>query len=68
MEIAYLRWFNPSFIDSNFLEKYSVYIKLEKNYLDYELIYQLYYALCNVALWDKSYVEETKKILIRLKI
>jgi len=68
MEIAYLRWFNPSFIDSNFLEKYSVYIKLEKNYLDYELIYQLYYALCNVALWDKSYVEETKKILIGLKI
>ena len=68
MEIAYLRWFNPSFIDSNFLEKYSVYIKLEKNYLDYELIYQLYYALCNVALWDKSYVEETKKILIKLEI
>lgn len=68
MEIAYLRWFNPSFIDSNFLEKYSNYIKLEKNYLDYELIYQLYYALCNVALWDKSYVEETKRILIKLKI
>jgi fructosamine-3-kinase len=68
MEIAYLRWFNPSFIDSNFLEKYSNYIKLEKNYLDYERIYQLYYALCNVALWDKSYVEETKKILIKLKI
>jgi len=68
MEIAYLRWFNPSFIDSNFLEKYSNYIKLEQNYLDYELVYQLYYALCNVALWDKSYVEETKKILIKLKI
>ena len=68
MEIAYLRWFNPSFIDSDFLEKYNSYIKLEKNYLNYELIYQLYYALCNVALWDKSYVEETKKILIKLKI
>ena len=68
MEIAYLRWFNPSFIDSNFLEKYNNFIKLEENYLDYELIYQLYYSLCNVALWDKSYVEETKKILIKLKI
>jgi len=68
MEVAYLRWFNPSFIDSIFLEKYNNYIKLEKDYLDYELIYQLYYALCNVALWDKSYVEETKKILIELKI
>ena len=55
MEVAYLRWFNPSFIDSNFLEKYNDYIKLEKNYLDYEIIYQLYYALCNVALWDRYY-------------
>ena len=68
MEVAYLRWFNPSFIDSNFLEKYNRFIKLNNNYLDYEPIYQLYYALCNVALWDKSYIEETKKILIKLKI
>ena len=68
MEIAYLRWFNPSFIDSNFLEKYNDYIKLEKNYLNYEIIYQLYYALCNVALWDKSFIQETKKLLIKLKI
>ena len=68
MEIAYLRWFKPSFVDSNFLKKYNNFIKLGINYLEYELIYQLYYALCNVALWDKSYVEETKKILIKLKI
>jgi len=68
MEIAYLRWFNPSFIDSNFLEKYNDYIKLGKNYLNYEIIYQLYYALCNVALWDKSFIQETKKLLIKLKI
>jgi protein-ribulosamine 3-kinase len=68
MEVAYLRWFNPSFIDSKFLEKYNNYIKLEKNYLDYEIIYQLYYALCNVALWDRSYIKETKKLLIKLKI
>ena len=68
MEIAYLRWFNPSFVDSNFLEKYNDYIKLEKNYLNYEIIYQLYYALCNVALWDKSFIKETKRLLIKLKI
>ena len=30
MEIAYLRWFNPSFIDINFLDKYNDYIKIEK--------------------------------------
>ena len=68
MEVAYLRWFKPSFIDSNFLEKYNDYIKLDKNYLNYELIYQLYYALCNVALWDKSFIQETKRLLIKLKI
>ncbi len=68
MEIAYLRWFNPSFIDSEFLAKYNNYIKLEKNYHKYEPIYQLYYSLCNVVLWDKSYIEETKRLLIKLKI
>jgi fructosamine-3-kinase len=68
MEVAYLRWFNPSFIDSKFLVKYNDYIKLEKNYLDYEIIYQLYYALCNVALWDRSYIKETEKLLIKLQI
>ncbi len=68
MEVAYLRWFNPCFIDSKFLEKYNDYIKLDKNYLTYEPAYQLYYALCNVALWDKSYIKETKKLLLKLKI
>ena len=68
MEVAYLRWFNPSFIDSKFLEKYNNYIELDKNYLTYEPAYQLYYALCNVALWDKSYIKETKKLLLKLKI
>ena len=61
------------FIDSliekaNIVDIIGNYIKLEKNYLNYEIIYQLYYALCNVALWDKSYIEETKRLLIKLKI
>ena len=68
MEVAYLRWFNPSFIDSNFLIKYNEYIRLEKNYLEYEPIYQLYYCLCNVALWNKSYIKETSRVLNLLKI
>ena len=68
MEIAYLRWFNPCFIDSNFLSKYDNHIKLEKNYLEYEPIYQLYYSLCNVALWDISYIEDVKRLLVKLKI
>ena len=68
MEVAYLRWFNPQFIDSDFIEKYNYYIKIDKYYLDYEPIYQLYYALCNVAIWDKSYIKEVKKLLIRSKV
>jgi len=68
MEIAYLRWFKPKFIDSDFLEKYNDYIPLEKNYLEYEFIYQLYYALCNVALWDISYIKEVKKLINKIKI
>ena len=68
MEVAYLRWFNPQFIDSNFIKKYDNYINIDKYYFDYESIYQLYYALCNVAIWDKSYIQEVEKLLIKLKI
>ena len=68
MEVAYLRWFNPVFIDSKFLDKYNYKIKLDKNYLSYEPVYQLYYALSNVALWDKSYIKETERILKKLRL
>ncbi|MDC0625120.1 fructosamine kinase family protein [Alphaproteobacteria bacterium] len=68
MEVAYLRWFDPTFIDSNFLQKYNEYTSIDKNYLYYEPIYQLYYALCNVALWDKSYIKEVERILINSKL
>ena len=68
MEVAYLRWFNPPFVDINFLDKYNDKILLDKDYLNYEPIYQLYYALCNVALWDSSYIKEVKKILDKIKL
>ena len=68
MEIAYLRWFNPVFVDSKFLDKYNDKIQLHKNYLLYEPIYQLYYALSNVALWDKLYINETKRLLKKLRL
>tara|TARA_Y100001970_G_scaffold213008_1_gene260223 strand:+ start:5773 stop:6648 length:876 start_codon:yes stop_codon:yes gene_type:complete len=68
MEIAYLRWFKPVFIDDNFLLKYKEYIPIDKNYFNYEPVYQLYYALCNVVLWDKSYVIEVNNLLNKIKI
>ena len=68
MEIAYLQWFNPSFVDSQFLNKYNEYIPINNDYYNYEPVYQLYYALCNVALWDKSYIKEVKRLIIKLGI
>tara|TARA_B100000963_G_scaffold360459_1_gene391430 strand:- start:780 stop:1649 length:870 start_codon:yes stop_codon:yes gene_type:complete len=68
MEIAYLRWFNPNFIDKHFLEKYNERITLDKNYFNYELIYQLYYCLMNVYLWDRAYISDTDNLLKKMKI
>ena len=68
LEIAYLRWFNPIFIDNNFLEKYNNYIRIDKEYLNYEPIYQLYYSLLNVYLWDRKYVHDVNRLLKKIKI
>ncbi len=68
MELAYLRWFNPVFVDDDFLLKYNEYIPIEKDYLIYEPVYQLYYALCNVVLWDKSYTSEVENLLNKINI
>ncbi len=68
LEIAYLRWFNPSFIDDYFLENYSNYIKVDEEYLNYEAIYQLYYSLLNVYLWDRQYINDVQRLLNKLKI
>ena len=68
LEISYLRWFNPKFIDDNFLDKYNDHIKIDKYYLEYEPIYQLYYSLLNVYLWDRGYVEDVSNLLDKIKI
>ena len=68
LEISYLRWFNPKFIDNNFLNKYNDQIKVDKYYLEYEPVYQLYYSLLNVYLWDRKYVEDVRRLLDKIKI
>ena len=68
LEVSYLRWFNPKFIDDNFLDKYNDHIKIDKYYFEYEPIYQLYYSLLNVYLWDRSYIEDVRRLLERIKI
>ena len=68
LEVSYLRWFNPKFIDNNFLNKYNDHIKVDKYYLEYEPVYQLYYSLLNVYLWDRKYVEDVRRLLDKIKI
>tara|TARA_B100000212_G_scaffold74239_1_gene52388 strand:+ start:1191 stop:2060 length:870 start_codon:yes stop_codon:yes gene_type:complete len=68
IELAYLRWFNPKFIDSDFINKYNDYIEINSNYIDYEPVYQIYYSLMNVYLWDRSYIKNTEELLNKLKI
>ncbi len=68
LEVSYLRWFNPKFVDNNFLNKYNDHIKVDKYYLEYEPVYQLYYSLLNVYLWDRRYVEDVRRLLDKIKI
>ena len=68
LEVSYLRWFNPKFIDRNFLDKYNDHISIDKYYINYEPIYQLYYSLLNVYLWDRSYIENVRGLLDKIKI
>ncbi len=68
LEIAYLRWFNPEFIKKNFMEEYNDIIKIDKEYYNYEPIYQLYYSLLNVYLWDRIYIKDVERLLKHIKI
>ena len=68
LEVSYLRWFDPRFIDKNFLDRYNDYISIDKYYLEYEPIYQLYYSLLNVYLWDRSFVKNVRNLLEKIKI
>ena len=68
LEVSYLRWFNPKFIDRNFLDKYNDHISIDKYYVNYEPIYQLYFSLLNVYLWDRKYIENVRGLLDKIKI
>ena len=63
LEIAYLTWFNPNFIKNGFLDEYNNIINIDKEYKNYEPIYQLYYSLLNVYLWDRKYIEDVERLL-----
>ena len=68
LEIAYLTWFNPNFIKNGFLDEYNNIINIDKEYKKYEPIYQLYYSLLNVYLWDRKYIEDVERLLKKIKL
>ena len=62
MEISYLTWFK--FIDDKFLNFYSNILNIDKYFHTYEPIYQLYFSLLNIYLWDRDfYLKDTNKLL-----
>ena len=65
LEIAYLTWFK--YVDKKFLDYYSNTIPIDKNFHTYEPIYQLYFSLINIALWDRNfYLKDTENLLNRI--
>ena len=62
MEIAYLTWFQ--YVNDTFLNFYSNNTIIDKNYKDYEPIYQIFFSLLNVRLWDRDYyIKDVQKLL-----
>ena len=65
LEIAYLTWFK--FVDNKFLNFYSNTLNIDKYFYKYEPIYQLYFSLLNVSLWDRNfYLKDVNKLLNKI--
>jgi fructosamine-3-kinase len=64
LELAYLTWFK--YVDDTFLNIYSDTISLHNDYHEYEPIYQIYFSLLNVFLWDRDYILDVNKLLNKL--
>ncbi len=64
LEIAYLTWFK--YVNNEFLNYYSDIINIDKYYKKYEPIYQLYYCLLNVHLWDREYINNTNELIKKI--
>ena len=60
MEIAYLKWFKA--ITKKFYSYYSDNIDFDKDFFKYSEVYELYYSLLNVHLWDRKYIHNVAKL------
>ena len=65
LEIAYLTWFK--FVNHHFLNFYSNFLEIDKYFPKYEPIYQLYFSLLNIYLWNrKFYLKDTNYLLEKI--
>ena len=62
-ELAHLLFFNT--VSDVFFKHYQNYIQLDSKFRERSGIYELYYALLNVYLWDRSYINRVNNILKR---
>ena len=61
MEIAYLKWFK--YISNKFYNYYSEITNFDKNFFNYSEVYELYFSLLNVYLWNKKYIRNVAKLV-----
>ena len=61
IELAYLKWFK--FISNKFYKYYSEVINFDKDFFNYSEVYELYYSLLNVHLWDRRYINDVAKLI-----
>ena len=62
-ELSYLKFFNT--VSNIFFDCYHSHIEIDKGFNERSGIYELYHALLNVHLWDRSYINIVNKILER---
>ena len=62
-ELSYLKFFNT--VSDTFFDYYNNNVKIDKGFNERSGIYELYHALLNVHLWDRSYINIVNKILER---
>ncbi len=60
LELAYLYWFN--YVDEKFFQIYNEHNTIDKNFFEYQEIYQLYYSLLNVYLWSREYITDVERL------
>ena len=60
LELSYLYWFK--YVGREFTNNYNDIIKINSEFWQYQEIYQLYFSLLNVHLWDREYINDAARL------